>query len=176
MSLILTTYRRVDGIPTFPDSFIADFYKALAFKEDMFYNVDLEKFNGYAYFKSNYPILHVFHEDGEVLGGIWITLYNSVNKTGFFNFGFMDSVHGKHRKLALAKEGIKLLFDLKINDALAYGTLLSETSSSNEKTLQMAALLGFRLIGKIPKGHWHHAKQKFEDVYMMYINRDTIGG
>ena len=177
MSIILTTYKRVDGIPTLPDSFIEDFYKHLAFKSEMFYNVDPEKFDGFRFFKSGYPRLHVFSEDKIVLGGIWVTLYNSLNKTGFFNYGFMESVHGKKRKLQLAKEGIRLLFDLESDDGSPmYGTLLSETSKSNEKTLQMASLLGFRLIGKIPNGHYHFAKQAFEEVYMMYISKDTIGG
>lgn len=177
MSITIVPYRLIDGVPTFTDSEIKYFYDHLALKESMFYNVDINTFNGFAFFKSSYPRLHIFLDGNEMLGGIWVTLYNSLNKTGFFNFGFMDTVHGKARKLQLAKEGIGLLFDLETIDGYPmYGTLLAETSKSNKPTLQMATMLGFRLIGKIPNGHWHYGKQDFEDVFMMYINKETIKG
>ncbi len=150
------------------DEFIKEFYANLEFKEDIFYNVaDLDKFNSVWYFRQ--ARLHVGLVDGLVIGGFWITGWNHLNRSGFFNFGSTGVIKDHFKKLEYGKEGLR-----RILDKPEYQLLYGETSVSNTRVLAISEFMGFVKTGVIPNAHWNARLGKFEDSVMMWINREML--
>jgi RimJ/RimL family protein N-acetyltransferase len=150
------------------DGFFKEFYRKLEFKEDIFYNVeDLDAFDAVRYFRE--ARFHVGLVYGEVIGGFWVTGWNNLNLSGFFNFGSTGVIKDHFDKLEIGKEGLKRLLDRP-----EYKLLYGETSVSNERVLAISELFGFVKVGIIPQAHWNARLNKFEDTVFMYVTKGLL--
>ena len=161
-------YTTVDGQVTFSNSFIWAFYNNLEFKADIFYNVqDLDQFNALRYFQS--VRLYLGFIETECVGGMWISTFNDLNRSGYFNFGSTGILRDRKMKLWAGYTALKLLLDMP-----GYNLILGETSVSNYRTRAVAEAFGFKELCRIPGAHWHAREQKFQDTILTYINKDLL--
>jgi RimJ/RimL family protein N-acetyltransferase len=162
----------LDNLITYDNGFtewdILCFYRDLEFKEDIFYNVkDLEKFDCVRYFRQ--AKIHLGFIDSKCIGAFWITGWNHLNRSGFFNFGSTGVIKDHFDKLQIGKEGLK-----RILDRPEYQLLYGETSVSNTRVLAISEYYGFVKVGNIPNAHWNAKLDKFEDTVMMFITKDLL--
>jgi len=165
----LREYKYLDGQWTFKDSEMLDFYRHMDLRSDTFYNVaDLDAWNPIPYFRRSRFFMGYY--DGVRRGAFWITSWNPLNKSGFFNFSWEERGDTDlSTKIRLCVIGLRLLLNMP-----DFGVLYAETSVSAIATLKFADYLGFVKIGKIPHAHWNAKQQKFEDTIFMYITKDTL--
>jgi len=167
----IVEYRFWDGQWTLPDSFIRWFYMNLRRRDLIFYNIeDLDNWNPLPYFKS--VLLSVaFNMDKKPLGGFWLSSYNNLNKSGFFNCGMLKNAFEDPKDyIKIAEHGLRHLLNRpEVN------TVYGETSITNKGILALADYYGFVKIGIIPNGHWHAKDKEFCDTVFMYINKDILG-
>lgn len=166
--LRLIPYTIVDGQITIPNSVIWSFYNDLEFKSDIFYNVpDLTKFNALRYFQS--VKLYLGFVDTTCMGGMWISTFNDLNRSGYFNFGSTGVLRDRKMKLWAGYTALKMLLDMP-----EYNLIMGETSVSNYRTRAISEAFGFKELCRVPGGHWHAREQKFQDTILSYINKDLL--
>ena len=165
-------YKWEDGGFTLKDSFLKGFYNNLRRRDLIFYNVvDLENWNPIPYFRS-VRLWVAFNRYNEALGGFWLSSYNDLNKSGFFNCGMLKDVFTDPKDyIRVAELGLKAL--LNRQDVM---TIYGETSVTNKGILALADYFGFKKLGIIPNGHWHARDGVFCDTEFMWINKDMLEG
>ena len=169
--IYIVEYRFWDGQWTLPDSFIRWFYMNLRRRDLIFYNIeDLENWNPLPYFKS-VRLWVAFKKDGKAVGGFWLSSYNDLNKSGFFNCGMQkNAFEDPTEYVKVAQLGLASI--LNRDDV---NTVYGETSITNKGILALAEYYGFVKLGIIPNGHWHAKDKEFCDTVFMYINKDILG-
>ena len=165
-------YKWNDGGWTFTDTFINWFYRNLRRRDLIFYNVaDLDNWNPIPYFRS-VRLWVALNVDGMTLGGFWVSSYNPLNKSGFFNCGMVkDAFQEPQEYISVAALGLKAL--LNRDDLI---TLYGETSVTNKGILALSEYFGFVDLGTIPNGHYHAKDKVFCDTRFMYINKAILDG
>jgi hypothetical protein len=166
-TLELTDYTAIDGISTFSNSFIQEFWDNLAFKEISFDDRNLKEIDPVKFFRS--CRLHIASMYSQVVGGIWIYNYSPIHKRGFMGFGFVNGVRGKKLKFDIAIEGFRQLLNRP-----DYNMLLGECAKNKRRALEMSYALGFRLIGRIPNSYYLHEEGRFEESFLIYITKETL--
>jgi len=165
----LKEYKFIDGQWTFKDSEMLDFYHHMDLRDLTFYNIfDLDSWNPLPYFRSTRFFMGY---DGETRrGAFWVSSWNSINKSGFFNFSWEERGDTNlMTKVRLCCVGLRLLLDNP-----DFGVLYAETSVSSISTLKFAEYLGFVKLGTVPHAHWNAREQKFEDTIFMYITKENL--
>jgi RimJ/RimL family protein N-acetyltransferase len=163
-------YKWFDGAWTFRDSFIIEFVKKLRRRDLIFYNVeDLDKWNPLPYFRS-VRLWFGFNGQDKCVGAFWLSSYNELNKSGFFNCGMLKDVFADEKDyIRIAHLGLKDL--LNLDDVK---TVYGETSVTNKTVLMLADYFGFVKLGTIPNGHWHARDKEFCDTVFMYVNKELL--
>lgn len=163
-------YRWFDGGWTLRDGFIKSFYDNLRRRDLIFYNVeDLDNWNPLPYFRS-VRLWVGFKKNGRAVGGFWLSSYNELNKSGFFNCGMLkDAYEDPTKYIEVAQLGLKFLLDRPDVE-----TVYGETSVTNKAILALADFYGFKKLGIIKNGHWHAKDKEFCDTEFMYINKEML--
>jgi len=164
----LVEYKFEDGRWTFADSDMMWIYDHLVLPEETFYNVETLGWNPLPYWKSCRTFVGFMDDD--LVGLFWVSSWNRINKSGFFNFSFIDTCKDNLMyKLTVASAGVRLMCDHP-----DFRTLYAETSVCRKGVLAFADYIGFKRVGIIPNGHWHHNEGRWFDTIFMYINKDTV--
>jgi hypothetical protein len=163
-------YRWYNGGWTLTDSFLKQFYNNLRRRDLIFYNIeDLDKWNPIPYFRS-VRLWVAFNKIGKAVGGFWLSSYNELNKSGFFNCGMLKEVFVDPTEyIKVATLGLKFLLDRE-----DVKTIYGETSVTNKGVLALADYFGFKRLGIIPNGHYHAKDKEFCDTVFMYINKEIL--
>jgi RimJ/RimL family protein N-acetyltransferase len=161
-------YCYYDGQWTLPNSFMLEFYKDLRYRHYIFYNIaDIDKWNPIPYFRSVKMWIGI--EDNKVVGGYWLSTYNPLNKSGFFNCAVTKKLENRNDIIRIGHLGLETL--LNRDDVK---TIYAETSITNIPVLVLAKHFGFQNLGIVPGGHYHSQEDKWVDTQIMYINKDTF--
>lgn len=170
-------YKLVDGIPTFRDSDVKKIYEQLDQQsiKNMFYNVENFGADDFLRFMKFNAKLHIMFTDNyEVLMAAWISMWNSLNKTGFFNCAFAKSVNKEDEK-EVSKRMLQYL--LSKDD---YNTLLSEISVKRNTFKQNydpdngKYWNWFNVVGFIPKMSYLAEIDEYTDVLVVYVTEGDI--
>lgn len=167
---VITTieYTIFDGQPTLSNSFVLNLIRSFKYREKIFYNqVDLDKWNPMSYLRT--VRMWVGFIDDKVIGAYWLSCYNLLNKSGFFNCGMCKDAFDHREYVDMAFTGLKML--LNRDDVQ---TIYGETSLINKPVLLLAEYFGFKTLGMVPKAHYHADTSTWEDTQMMYINKELL--
>lgn len=168
MDIQLTEYKYADGQWNVKDSQMMWIFQHMEFADRTFYNVDITKWNPLDYFKRCRVFLGLV--DGELAGLFWVSSWNALNKSGFFNFSWIDTCTiDEFKRIHASMEGLRKLLDMP-----DFRVLYAETSVNRASVLAYADYMGFVKLGIVPGAHWHHDEQKFYDTVIMYITADTV--
>ena len=161
-------YRFHDGQWSLPDSFMRNLYAFFVHKDKIFYNIkDLTNWNPLPYFKS--VRLWVGTLANTTVGAYWLSTYNPLNKSGFFNCAYTGVFKDKRDTIQMASQGLAFLLSLP-----DVRTIYGETSLCNKPVLALASYFGFQTLGIVPNGHYHAAEDRWYDTRLMYLNTQTF--
>lgn len=175
--IILMPYIVFDGIPTFTDSFIKSLYGRMVKDKsaDMVFLdgsvtdeigfLDMMKFMDNA--------LWILNVEKEISGVVWLN--NFERKRAWFHFCFFSNIWGKDT-VAIGKECIRTLLDLKKNGEYDFDLLTGLVPDRNEKALEWCRKMNFKILGHLPCACWNEKEQKSEGGIIFYAERGNYHG
>lgn len=169
----LLPYSAIDGIATFPDSFIRGLFGRMqeeGLADIVFYDgeaTNADDFLRIMKFQSN--MLTVIEFQGEIAGLYWLN--NFEQRKAEFHFCFFENLRGGSA-LQAGEKIRSALFSMKDKDGeplfdLFYGL----TEVENKPAQKWCERMGFEFLGILPSALWNARLQKSVPANYWYVER-----
>ena len=173
----LLPYTAIDGIPTFPDSFIRGLFERMQEEdlvEDLFYDGSIttpDEFLSMLKFGKNSA--YVVEYQGKIGGVVWLNNFGA--RSAECHFCFFSNLTGR----ALADVGKRVITELinmeKLNGEPIFDVIIGITPVDNRAALRFCRRLGFGIVGIMPKAVYNAKQGVSVAAQYCYIERGKYG-
>lgn len=173
----LLAYTAIDGIPTFPDSFVRGLFERMQ-EEDTVHDVfcdgsvtTAEEFLRMMKFGSNQ--LFVIEFNGKMGGFCWLNGFE--HRRAWFHFCFFNALRGKDAVEA-GREVIRELLNMEsAAGSPMFDLLTGLTPETNTAALRWVRRLGGQILGTLPEAVWDSARGESVSGVISYVERGKYG-
>jgi hypothetical protein len=170
-------YTAIDGIPTFPDSFILGLFERMqeeGLVETVFYDGRIKTAEDFLRMMKGMNQLWVVKFNGEIAGFFWLNNFDM--RKAEFHFCFFDNLRGTDA-LEAGRKITGMLINMKdLAGFPLYDLLYGMTEVTNEPARYWCESLGYQHFGVIPAALWNARLQKSVPAHYWYVERGKWNG
>lgn len=176
MAFRIEHYRKIDGVRTFPDSYIAWVYQRLLNDgsiESIFYDGSVRNAQDFIrVLKRSVTIIAFQNADPIALS--WVNDFH--HKWGQLHFAFMSTMWGRHDEQEQVANLIlrEFLYRKCLNGQFCFDALLGVVPVRNRKAWAFVERTQPKIIGVMPYGVWVAESGQSEAARMVVHTRETV--
>lgn len=170
-------YDHFNGIPTFKDSDILDFYNRIVdndLDQFMFSDGTIEDGNKFLNLVSkNQILLFVLMYKKEYVGVVWLNRFQG--KKAQFHYCAFKEFHGHKELKDIGTETLKRVLNWKYNNGeFLVDVVIGYVPITNKAANTYTKKIGGIKVGIIPHSRWNKQKAETEDTILYYVTRESI--
>jgi len=168
-------YCEIDGIRTFRDSEILEFYDRMVkarLAETVFSDGQIDNREDWLRaMKNPENFLYAVYVGKDVVFLVWLNRVE-IRKAQFHYCGFFKG--WRIGSVKIGKQFLNILMNKRDSSGnYLFDVLTGLTPSSNKPAIEYMQECGWKIIGELPLGAWNNKKQKSESAVMSYFTREV---